>query len=377
MLRATVPGALPGAATLTLGTAASAAVGTVDLFGISQTVAGLDTASDDSQVNPAGNRIGIGDGVGGSPTATLTYAAGTSLFAGTLVDNVGTTAGKKVSLTVTGGNLTLQSANSYTGDTLVTGGTLALGFRNPTFGAPGTNYGSFAASPSVTVGSGAFLNVSGVTGGFNHDPGTNRFAPAADQTLRGNGTVQGGVMVPAAATLRGGDALSSPTGTLVVAGPVTFRAGAAGSGGGQLVVDLTGAIGTGGPVSKLAVTGAGNTVDVLTNSGTQKLVIALRNDAGLPYGVPVSFPIATADSGFRRDGFGVSAYTYGQDFTLTSPRSASDPNFAFTNVSLMASGSSPTTLTLSFTPVPEPATVLAVAAIGLAAARLRRRILTG
>ena len=190
VLRATMPGALPSAATLTLGTTGSATVGTLDLFGISQSVGGLDTLSSDALVNPAGNRIGIGDGAGAAPSATLTFGSGTSSFAGTLVDNVGSTAGKTVFLTVSGGSLTLQSANTYSGATLVSNGTLLLGSRAVPFGSV-TNFGSFANSPTVTVRSGAGLPVTGADQARPRHPGAGgQFANwlTRTQTLRDRGS---------------------------------------------------------------------------------------------------------------------------------------------------------------------------------------------
>ncbi len=377
VLRSTVPAALPGTATLTLGTAGSAAVGTLDLFGISQSVGGLDTfSSSDAFVNPADNRIGIGDVSGpGAFASTLTYAGGTSVFAGTVVDSVFASGGgvtKAVSLTVSSGSLTLQSANTHSGATVVTGSGTVLALGSVSGGAGGgfTNFGSFASSPTVTVRSGAGLNVAGATGGLNSLGG--QFAPVANQTLRGEGAVTGAVTIPAAATLRGGEPGVSPNGQLSVAGPVTIQGGPVGSGGGQLAVDLNGTSTSGTLVGRVAVTG-GNPLNLAVSPGNP-VTIRLIGSQNLIYGTPYTFDVATAGD-FRRNGTpGVTSYTFGPagDFVLSAD---SVPLNAYIGTPTLTASSG--TLTLGFTPVPEPATVLAVAVVGLGAARLRRRILAG
>src|SRR5262249_35080197 len=62
--------------------------------------------------------------------------------------------------------------------------------------------GSVANSPTLQVAAGATLDVSGLTGGANFD-GT-RFQLAANQTLRGSGTIQGSMAVGPAGTLAPG-----------------------------------------------------------------------------------------------------------------------------------------------------------------------------
>ncbi len=107
-------------------------------------------------------------------------------------------------LTKTGaGTLTLTDANLYSGNTTVSRGTLAL-----------SGSGSFAASPQITVATGATLDVSGVTGGANHDG--IRFAVVNGQTLTSAGTVLGALDVSNGGTIAGG-------GTF--AGAVTLNAG--------------------------------------------------------------------------------------------------------------------------------------------------------
>ena len=94
-------------------------------------------------------------------------------FAGTITD--GPT--NKVSLVMnsSGRTQTLNGANTYTGNTTVTAGTLLLGTA-----------GSIANSGTISVASGATLNVSSVSGGW---------ALGSSQTLKGSGTVAGNATI--------------------------------------------------------------------------------------------------------------------------------------------------------------------------------------
>lgn len=102
------------------------------------------------------------------------------------------------------GTLTLEAQNTYTGDTIVYEGTLALG-----------QYGSIPASPLIIVGPGAVLDVSAVEGGFVH---------GATRTLGGFGTVIGNVTLAPGAILNPGSNVVA--GTLTIAGSLTETGGA-------------------------------------------------------------------------------------------------------------------------------------------------------
>jgi fibronectin-binding autotransporter adhesin len=123
-------------ATVRLG---AATLGTLDLNGFNQTLAGV----------VQGPTPGI---IGNSSTnanATLTLT-GTSTFAGTIVDviNNGTNGNQKVSLTVnSSGTVTLTGTNSYSGNTTVSAGTLALAVA------------SIATNSTVLVANGAVLQL--------------------------------------------------------------------------------------------------------------------------------------------------------------------------------------------------------------------------
>lgn len=113
-------------------------------------------------------------------------------FAGAIV---GTAGARDMSLTKAGpARLTLTGANTYSGNTTISEGTLALG--------PG---GSIANTPVIAVESGAFFDVSAVS-----------FTLGAAQTLKGNGTVNGAV------TANGNLAPGNSIGTLSFAGDLTL-----------------------------------------------------------------------------------------------------------------------------------------------------------
>lgn len=113
----------------------------------------------------------------------------------------GTLSGATSGLTKTGsGGLTLSAAHTYGGDTIIAGGTLALG-----------SGGSFASSPRIVVGnagsSGAVLDLTAKPGGFTF---------SSTQTVQGIGTIRvpGSQTVTISGTLSPGN---SP-GTLTIAG---------------------------------------------------------------------------------------------------------------------------------------------------------------
>jgi len=123
--------AIPAAVTSDLGISAAA---TLDLAGFNQTLAGITKNTNSATVT---NSLA-------SSTSTLT-TTGNSTFAGVIQNGAGTTA-----LTVNGGSLNLTGANTYTGATSVTNGTLTIG--------NGTT-GSLNASSAVSVGATGTLAV--------------------------------------------------------------------------------------------------------------------------------------------------------------------------------------------------------------------------
>ena len=100
------------------------------------------------------------------------------------------------------GVATLSAANSYTGATTVSAGTLALG-----------SGGSIGSSSVISLAAGATLDVSAVAG----------FGLSAGQTLSGSGTVLGSMTAPAGTTVSPGD---TGSGTLTVNGNLNLAGGA-------------------------------------------------------------------------------------------------------------------------------------------------------
>jgi T5SS/PEP-CTERM-associated repeat protein/autotransporter-associated beta strand protein len=276
----------------------------------------------------AGGVLSLGSLADGSATSigsvhlaagtTLTLTAGGTTFSGVISGAGG--------LAMSGpGAQALAGANTYTGTTTVSAGTLSL-----------TGGGSFAASPRITVGtaagSTAVLDVSGVTGGANF--GNGGFALAPGQTLAGHGVVVGPV------TITSGSAVAPGTGVgaLHVAG-MTWQ------GGGRYDFEFAGT--SGGLVSG---TGA---LDLGALGGGNRFTINIAS-TGPPQ--PLTFAIATFAGGIA--GFGPSEFDFTGSFTGTP--------------SITQDGSS---LVLTFTPVPEPAHALlpCVAVVAAAGCRRHRR----
>ena len=126
-------------------------------------------------------------------------ATGSGEFAGAITES-GTNA---YSVIKSGTGLwTLSAAtNSYTGTTTINSGTLAV-----------SGNGTISNSPTITVASGATLDISGHTGGG--------MTFVAGQTLAGSGTVTGAVTIANGATLSPGGALP---GTLTVNGNLVLN----------------------------------------------------------------------------------------------------------------------------------------------------------
>lgn len=200
--------------------------------------------------------------------------------------------------------------------------------------------------------------------------GTGPVAVNAGGTLGGIGTVNG----PVTANPGGAVGPGASVGTLTVANTVTLNAAAPGTGAVlDIEVSRTG-IGTANN-DLLVVTGAANRLNFAglaagtPGAGDNKFRIRLLNDTANPMIAGESYSLVIAQTpGVQRNGTGVgTAYTFNaNDYQLFSP------NFsAFNSASLIVDASN--NLVLAFVPVPEPATILGLAALGLIAARARRK----
>jgi autotransporter-associated beta strand protein len=236
--------------------------------------------------------------------------------------------------------LTLTAANTYTGPTTITGGTLAL-----------TGAGSISSSSAIIVGANSTFDVSGVTGGF---------ALAAGQTLSGPGTVAGAMNV--SGTLSPG---SSP-GTLI-AGSQNWLDG--GDYNWQML-NATGLAGTGydtititGTLDLSSLTAGGFNINLwsLASTGPDVSGDALSFLATNSY----SWTLASATTAIT--GFDAADFFINVGLNNGTAGFSNDPDGGVFSIS--QSGNN---LVLNFTPVPEPGAAL-LGGVGLLALLRRRR----
>ena len=181
--------------------------GTLNLNGVSQSLAAIERSAAQTAI--------VTNGVGAT-TSTLTITAGggtANAYPGIIQNGTGT-----IAVSITGGTQVLSGANTYTGATSVNGGTLLVD-------------GSLAAGSAVTVGT------------------------TAGSTLGGIGTINGSVTLNSNGTLNPGPIAG--TGTLTVANNVTFNSGSV------FAPDING-----GTTDRLTVTGAGSNVTFSTVATT-------------------------------------------------------------------------------------------------------------
>lgn len=346
-----------GGGTLTFGATGATSVnlsglsGTISLSGgnvfLAETGGGSAAAA--WTVSTSGTNLGLGatdtfnlgslSGVTGSvlraagafnPTASIGALDTSTTFGGNITGAIAIT---KVGT----GTLTLASIsnlNTYTGATVISAGTLALGAG-----------GSINKTTSITVSNGAVYDVSAVTG--------YTLGATAAQTLKGSGTVNGSVSMNAAnATLLVGDA--GTVGALTFNDDLTLA--------GTTSLDLLGV--TGGTYDTVLVGGT------LTNGGLLQLAIdagfatALGNAGGTA--TLTLFNVASA-SDFSSIGLtGLDSGTFG------STSAGSSLVGANSGISYTWVGDG----TLLVTSIPEPsayALVAGVLMLGVATGRSRRR----
>lgn len=286
--------------------------------------AGLDMATFSDTI---GSLAGAGNVTFGAGTGTLTAGGNNSstTFSGAISGSGGFTKAGSGTQTITG-------TNTYTGATTVNAGTLALGTG-----------GSLAGGSAVAVNSGG--------------------------TLAGTGTVNGVVAVNAGGAIRGD--VTGGTGTLTVNNNITLNSTASLDGILRFEATRTGPgaanaglIALGGASSTLNLNpGAGHTFTIDLVNGTSPLL------GGESYTLTLA-TVATAGN-IQLNGVSLSANAVvaGSNYTLQSS------SFSFFTGTSLAVDSTGTGLVLTFTPVPEPATVLGFAAGTLfIAGPIRRRV---
>lgn len=256
-------------------------------------------------------------------TRTL-ILSGTNTGNNTLSANIANNGTGAVSVTKNGtGRWVLTGTSNYTGATRVNGGTLQVD-------------GSLASGSAVTVGGSS---------------------ASGSPTLGGTGTINGAVTVASAGggvagTLApGGD---NALGTLTVNNNVSFNAGSTFAAG----------LGASGTSDLLNLTGSGTLI--FADGSILKLF-----DEGVGTGYAPSYTLATVASGSLTPGtlgtFTVGGSSTGSVFIDTTSLSG------LNNGDIFMLTQSASTVTLSYTPVPEPSTVLAMGAGFLGFCGLIRR----
>lgn len=249
----------------------------------------------------------------------VTHTVSTSINTnGNSVTLSGVVTGTGTALTKTGaGTLTLAAANTYTGNTIVNAGTLLV--TNTT--GSGTGFGA------VTVNSGASLGGTGTVGGpvtVNSGGSLIVGTPTGPGTL----TLGGATTLNSAATFRG-----------------TLAGATAGTGYSQLVVPAGGSINLGSAALDLTLSYTPNPAHVLFLVNNQNATGGLTGTfGGLPQGATVTFPDGTTALISYVGDVGSLSATGGNDVVL-----------------------------YSFVPVPEPASVLGLAAVAVGGLAWRRR----
>ncbi len=210
-----VANALPTTTTVNLGQSASANLGTLDLNGHSQQVAGLNSV--------AGTSASTSTNVVTSATAaTLTIGgSGNYIYSDGSAANSGVVSGA-ISVVMNGaGTQTFGGANAYTGGTTVSGGTLALGSS----GTLGATAGALAVSGGTLDLGHTTQTVGAVTlsGGIIQSTGGTGTLSGSSYTVQ-NGTINA-VFAGSGALTKSGSSTVTLSGVNTYTGTTTINAG--------------------------------------------------------------------------------------------------------------------------------------------------------
>ncbi len=275
--------------------------GTLDLGGFAQTVSSLAGAGTVTN--------------SGASAAILTNQGASSTFAGVIKDGASTTG---LTQNSAGNTLTLAGANTYSGPTLVSAGTLKGGAA-----------GAFSAASATTVSGGAFLDLGGFAQTVSSLAGagtvTNSGVAGALLINQGAsstfaGVVQDGASVTGLAensagntlTLTGANTYSGPT--FVIAG--TLKGGAAGAFSAASAMSVNGGafLDLGGFAQTVSSLAGGGTV---TNSGPSAAILVNQGASSTFAGVIKDGASAT----------GLAENSAGNTLTLAGANTYSGPTF--------------------------------------------------
>ena len=258
---------------LTLGSL-SGASGSYSLVGGTLILKSLSAGSGTADFNFGGGTLQANGALSTSLPMTLTATGGNATIdtAGYAVTLSGSLSGPGRLTKVDGGTLILAATNTYSGDTLITGGTLALGnpwaLQNSTLDTSGNGALSFGTLGGATLGgltgSGKLALSNAPSAAVALTVGNNSVRTTYSGTLSGRGSL---IKIGSGVLLLGGSSTySGPTtinqGELLVNGSlvsaVTVSSGAVGGSGtlGTVTVSPSGAIAPGSPLGTLTLGGS-------------------------------------------------------------------------------------------------------------------------
>jgi fibronectin-binding autotransporter adhesin len=319
--------ALPSGTTLFMGASAGGGTsdngGSVDLNGNDLSIGGLEKATTSGR--------GVGNNTSTLATLTIGKASGTNTFngvIGTVANTNMTTQSNNIALVKTGGSTQiLGNANTYTGNTTINEGILAL--------VSNDHNNLMADSPAIQVGAGATFDVSGISasGGFQVVSG---------QTLGGSGTVAGATTVLTGGQIAGG-AVGGGLGNLTFSGNLTTSSGS------TWLIDLV--QDANGQSDRILGGGAGSALSLGGATLSLNQINAFTPGTGYVWTIASNF------------GGGISG-----TFVGLAEGATVNSNFII-NYGTVAPGA------ITLTAIPEPGALglLGLALGGLAARRLRRR----
>jgi len=206
---------LPTGAALNVGQSASANLGTFDLNGFNQQVAGLNSVSG---INTTSVKNTVTNSVASPVTLTLS-GSGVYAYGGGSTNNPGVIVGQINLVKGGSGTQTLGDTNTYTGNTTISGGILSLGA-----------VGSIATSPKIILAGGATFDVSGLLNTNAVANFTNIFLLGSGQTLSNNtstaalnGSANTGSGTVSLTYASGTPSLTVTNGTLTLSASTAFK----------------------------------------------------------------------------------------------------------------------------------------------------------